>query len=200
MTYILLAAILLLLCSQTCIAADLLENVAARIHRTPLLRGDFTQERTLAGFSKPLRSTGTFIAARGHGVLWTTTAPFPGELVITESAIRERVDGVDTVVVDANREPALRQVNRILLALLQGELATLREQFSVSGSVDPQGWQLKLTPQGQLAELIGSIEVGGGSQVESVAILERNGDLGRIEFTALTTGDSLSTEEAERFD
>jgi len=200
MTYVFLAAVLLLLCSQACSASDLLESVATRIHPTPVLRGEFSQQRTVAGFSKPLRSSGTFVAARGRGVLWTTSAPFPGELVITESAIRERVDGNVNVVVDASHEPALRQVNRILLALLQGELTTLREQFSVAGTIDPQRWQLTLTPQGQLAELIGRIELGGTDQVQSVAIFELNGDVSHIEFTELATGESLSTEESARFD
>lgn len=179
---------------------DLLASVATHIHSAPVLRGDFTQERTLAGFSKPLRSSGSFVAARGRGVLWTTTAPFPGELVITEGAIRERVDGKETVVVDASREPALAQVNRILLALLQGDLETLRTQFSAAGSADAQRWQLALTPLGSLAGLIGTIELTGDQQVESVTIRETNGDASRIDFSALSTAQSLANGEAARFD
>jgi hypothetical protein len=179
---------------------DLLATIAARIQPAAVLRGEFVQERTLAGFAKPLRSSGHFVAARGRGVLWITQAPFPGELVITESAIRERVDGSESVVVDASREPALQQVNRVLLALLQGDLAALREQFSVAGQDNPEGWILALTPQPPLSEAIGEIELGGNTQVEVVSIRERNGDLSRVEFHALSAGEALTADEAARLD
>ena len=180
--------------------ADLLASVAAHIQRAPVLRGEFVQERTLAGFAKPLRSSGHFVAARGRGVLWVTQSPFPGELVITEDAIRERVDGSESMVVDASREPALQQVNRVLLALLQGDLAALREQFRVAGQDDPEGWILALTPQPPLSEAIGEIELGGNTQVNVVIIRERNGDLSRVEFHALSAGDALTADEAARLD
>ena len=152
------------------------------------------------GFAKPLRSSGRFVAARGRGVLWITQSPFPGELVITEGAIRERVDGSESVVVDASREPALQQINRVLLALLQGDLATLREQFSVAGQDDPQGWVLSLTPQAPLSEAIGLVELAGNTQVDVVSIQERNGDQSRVEFHALSGGDALTADEAARLD
>lgn len=180
--------------------ADLLASVAARIQPAAVLRGEFVQERTLAGFARPLRSSGRFVAARGRGVLWITLAPFPGELVITEGAIRERVDGSESVVVDASREPALQQVNRVLLALLQGDLAALREQFSVAGQEDSEGWILALTPQPPLSEAIGQIELGGNTQVDVVSIRERNGDLSRVEFHALSAGEALTASEAARLD
>ena len=165
-----------------------------------MLRGEFVQERTLVGFAKPLRSTGRFVAARGRGVLWITQSPFPGELVITEGAIRERADGSESVVVDASREPALQKVNRVLLALLQGDLATLREQFSLAGRDDAAGWALTLTPQPPLSEAIGLVELAGKSQVEVVSIREHNGDLSRVEFHALSSGDALTADEAARLD
>ncbi len=179
---------------------DLLATIGARIQPAAVLRGEFVQERTLAGFARPLRSSGRFVAARGRGVLWVTLAPFPGELVITEDAIRERVDGSESVVVDASREPALQQVNRVLLALLQGDLATLAEQFNVAGEDSPKRWQLLLTPRGQVAELIGRIELSGDTQVESVVIHERNGDASRIAFSGLRTAQALSPEDSARFD
>ncbi len=179
---------------------DLLATIGARIQPAAVLRGEFVQERTLAGFARPLRSSGRFVAARGRGVLWVTLAPFPGELVITEDAIRERVDGSESVVVDASREPALQQVNRVLLALLQGDLAALREQFSVAGQDDPEGWLLVLTPQPPLNEAIGQIELAGSTQVDVVSIRERNGDLSRVEFRALSGGEALTADEASRLD
>jgi outer membrane lipoprotein-sorting protein len=182
-------------------AADLLSEVAARVQPVPVLRGHFTQERELAGFSKALRSSGQFVAARGHGVLWRTEQPFPALLVITADSIRERVDGSDSFALDAEREPALRQINRILLALLQGEVEVLREQFAVDGRADGSGWTLQLTPLAQVTGLIGQISVAGDTQVQRVEIREAGGDVSRVVFSELSgaAGD-LSPAELAAFD
>lgn len=181
-------------------AAGLLPTIAARVQAAPVLRGEFAQQRTLAGFAKPLRSSGSFVAARGKGVLWTTSEPFPGELVITANAIRERVEGEESVVVDASREPALREVNRILMALLQGDLASLSTQFDVAGEDSGSGWRLQLLPRGELAQAIARIELSGSSQVQRVAIHEPAGDISVIEFSAQAGTDALAPAEAARFD
>lgn len=194
-----LALLLILGALNLAHAADLLDQVAARMQPVPVLRGAFTQERVLAGFSAPLRSGGSFIAARERGVLWSTEQPFPSLLIITADAIRERVDGEQSFEIDASREPALRQINQILLALLQGDLAGLRAQFSVTGEIN-DSWQLRLTPLAQVAELIGQIELHGNTQVESVTIHERNGDRSRVEFRDVRGDVSLTAEEAARFD
>ncbi|GMU44932.1 MAG: outer membrane lipoprotein carrier protein LolA [Xanthomonadales bacterium] len=178
----------------------LLTTLSRRLTTTPVLRGEFIQERTLAGFAKPLRSAGRFVAARGRGVLWITREPFPGELAITTEAIRERVDGTEAVMVDASREPALREVNRILLALLQGEFAALAGQFEVSGNATATPWTLQLLPRGPLAQAIAKIELEGGRQVDRVTIHEPGGDVSRIAFSAQTAGARLKPAEAQRFE
>lgn len=196
-----LLALWLLLLGTAAHAADLLDQVAARVKPVPVLRGEFTQERTLVGFSKPLRSSGHFVAARGHGVLWSTEQPFPGLLIISADAIRERVDGEQSFELDAEREPALREVNRILLALLQGDVGALREQFVIAGTVDASAWELQLTPQGAVANMIGTIAIGGAAQVQTVDIREASGDVSRIEFSALASEPAtLSAAELADFD
>lgn len=191
---------LLLLAGSASAADELLETVAARVRSAPVLHGDFAQERTLKGFSKPLRSSGRFLAARGKGVLWTTALPFPGELVITADTIRERVEDGETLVLDARREPALREVNRILMALLQGDLAALSAQFDVSGSDARPRWSLRLEPRGELRQALAWIELEGADQVERVAIGEPSGDASVILFSAQHGAAALAPEEAARFD
>lgn len=196
-----LALLLALFLAQgSAAASDLLPAIAARVQAAPVLRGEFVQERTLAGFGKPLRSAGSFLAARGRGVLWTTREPFPGELVITADAIRERVEGSEAVVVDASREPALREVNRILMALLQGDLATLGTQFEIAGENVDAGWRLQLTPRGELAQAIARIELEGAAQVQRVAIFEPGGDASVIVFSAHASAEVLAPADAARLD
>ena len=71
-------------------AADPLAQVRSQMAQVPVLRGDFTQEKQVAGFKNPLRSNGRFLLARHKGVVWTTTAPFPSEIVITASGDARR--------------------------------------------------------------------------------------------------------------
>ena len=192
----------LALCSSVaCAGSALLDAVGARVQSAPVLRGQFTQERELAGFSRSLRSSGHFVAVRDKGVIWTTEQPFPAELTISADAIRERVEGRRQTILDATREPALRQINDILLSLLQGDVERLQAQFAVDGSIDDQGWNLQLSPQAQMASLIGQISLSGNQQIERVEIRESGGDVSRIHFSGLLRHPpELSADEMAAFD
>jgi hypothetical protein len=175
-------------------------QIAARVHSVPVLHGAFTQERQIAGFSKPLKSEGHFVAAQASGVIWDTQTPFPGRLVITADGIRESAPDSAPVRLDAAQEPALKEINRIMLAVLQGDLNVLQEHFDFSGAIDAAGWRLVLTPRGAIAQAIGSIEVCGMEHITRVQIDERNGDRSEIVFSAFdASATALSADETRAF-
>ena len=89
------------------VAAEPLARVRAQVAQVPLLRGEFRQEKQVAGFRNPLRSSGRFLLARDKGVVWTTLAPFPSETVITQDRILSRQrDGSRRVEVDGRQQLA----------------------------------------------------------------------------------------------
>ena len=110
--------------------ADPLTDVQKRLQTAALARGRFEQDKHIAGFAKPLKSSGDYLLLRGKGVLWRTLTPFASQLALTRDAIRG-----DGVQVDASKEPGVRVVTSLMLALLDGQLSALESQFTLQAEV-----------------------------------------------------------------
>lgn len=184
-------------------AADPLAQVRAQVAQVPVLRGEFAQEKQVAGFKNPLRSNGRFLLARDKGVLWTTTAPFPSEIVITQDRILSRQrDGSRRVEVDGKQQPGLRSVNAMMFALMSGDMKALTSTFDVKEEPAAGGWKMTLVPRSrQLAQAFSSVRLSGDRYVRDVELREANGDLTRLRFSGMSEAPAtLSRDEAARFD
>ncbi len=184
-------------------AADPLAQVRAQVAQVPVLRGEFAQEKQVAGFKNPLRSNGRFLLARDKGVLWTTTAPFPSEIVITQDRILSRQrDGSRRVEVDGKQQPGLRSVNAMMFALMSGDMKALTSTFDVKEEAAAGGWKMTLVPRSrQLAQAFTSVRLSGDRYVREVELREANGDLTRLRFSGMSEAPAtLSRDEAARFE
>ncbi len=180
-------------------ADDTLVAISKRIDASDVLRGRFEQSKQVAGFSKPLKSSGHFVLRRGHGVIWETARPFASTLVVTRERMRSRVGGV-VQQIDSAREPGLRLINSVLFDLLGGDVAQLQRDFDAVGELrNVQHWRLQLKPKsGVLAQAFTAIALTGAVHVEQVILDERNGDRSEINFSALVPAMTLTADEARQ--
>jgi hypothetical protein len=163
---------------------NLAQAVRERLQQPEWLRGEFTQTKKVPGFAKPLVSTGNFVAARGRGVLWRTVKPFASELRLTQTEIRATQGGQTAMKLDASREPAVRVINTLMFALLNGDVSGLAELFELSGTTKGAGWQLALTPKpGPLQQVLKKVELDGDGFVRRIQLFEANGDESLIQLT-----------------
>lgn len=163
---------------------SLAQAVRERLQQPEWLRGDFTQTKKVPGFAKPLVSTGSFVAARGRGVLWRTAKPFASELRLTQNEIRATQGGQTSMRLDAAREPAVRLINTLMFALLNGDVSGLADVFELSGSTRGAGWQLSLSPKpGPLQQVLKKVELEGDGFVRRIQLFEANGDESLIQLT-----------------
>lgn len=198
-----LCALVMLAMVAPVFAATDVEAVKQRVAKVDVLRGEFTQEKQVAGFKNPLRSQGRFVLAQDHGVIWTTLKPFPSEVVVTADRILSRQrDGSTRVELDARQQPAMRSVNAIMFALMSGDVQALSSQFNVEATREGQGWRLKLTPKSaMLAKAFQSLTLQGDRYVRQVEIVEASKDRTLIHFDALSEAPAaLSADEARRFE
>ena len=201
-----MACVLMLLAVVVPVRADDagLAMVAQRVAKVAVLRGEFSQDKQVQGFKNPLRSQGRFLLARDKGVVWSTLKPFPSEVVLTRDRILSRQrDGSTRIEMDAKQQPALRSVNAMMFALMSGDVKALSSRFDVKAQAAPGNrWVLMLTPQpGPMTKAFTSITLDGDRYVRGVVIAEANGDVTRLQFTALTeTPAQLTADEARRFD
>ncbi len=184
-------------------SADPLAEVRSQVAQVPLLRGEFSQEKRVAGFRNPLRSNGRFLLVRDKGVVWSTTAPFPSETVITQDRILSRQrDGSRRVEVDGRQQPGLRSVNAMMFALMSGDMKALTSTFEVKAEPVARGWKMTLVPRSrQVAQAFTSVRLSGDRYVREVELREANGDLTRLRFSGMSESPAtLSRDEAARFE
>lgn len=193
--------VLLALAAPAFAADDAVALVKAQLLQPEVLRGQFRQSKQIQGFSKPLQSSGDFIVAREHGVLWRTLKPFPGVLKLTRDEIVATQGDAVAFRLSASSEPSVRIINGLMFALLNGDVAALDRQFTIVGSHADSQWKLALTPkQAAFAKLIRSIDLQGDRHVRAIAIAEANGDTTRIEFSDQASDPAqLSADEQQRF-
>lgn len=196
------AAAALWLAGSAAQAADLVAGVRERLEQPVVLRGEFAQSKSVAGFSRPLASSGDFLVSRERGVLWRTRKPFAGELRMTRNEIVATQDGRVAFRLDAGREPSVRVINNLMFSLLGGDVLALKSHFTLDGRLSGKAWTLSLTPrQPTLAKILRKVELSGDRYVREITLDEHNGDRTQIRFVALSaTPAALSADEAARFD
>lgn len=184
-------------------ADDIAASVRTRLAGAPVVRGEFEQTKTIAGFRKPLVSHGDFLVARDQGVIWETRTPFAGTLKLTRKEIVSTSGDQQTLHLSTRDQPQLQAVNALLFAVLAGEVAPLEKDFTVTGSLrGAQAWQLALEPKNPAyARAFTRIALEGDRFVRKVEITEQSGDRTEIRLLKVNAEPpQLSAEEAKRFE
>jgi Outer membrane lipoprotein carrier protein LolA-like len=182
-------------------AAAPVAKIQSMLVKPKVLCGRFDQKKQLTGLSKPLVSNGRFCVVADKGVLWRTLQPFPITVRLTRDEIVHLQGDRVAMRLDAKQEPAVRMINRVLFALLAGNLGETEKLFEIDGDIHDHSWSVTLKARDPaLARAISSIALDGGAFVKNIAISETSGDHTRIMFSEIQTGDAaMSVDEAALF-
>ncbi|MBV4470106.1 outer membrane lipoprotein carrier protein LolA [Pseudomonas siliginis] len=190
-----LGALTLLAVSSWANAFDL-QQLSEQLAKPDVIHGQFTQEKHLRALPQPLISKGSFVLAKNHGLLWLLKTPLQQDYRITANGIARR---------DANgwqllpNKSAGAEQNRLFLAVLQGDSSGLQRDFELALSGTAQQWQLTLTPRSMLLkQVFQQINIDGGALVQTIELLETQGDSTLLRMQDSTAEQPLS--EAEQHD
>ena len=162
----------------------------AAIGRPPLLRAEFTQEKTLPDVARPLRANGELLVSAEHGVILRTLSP---EFARTTKVMPLAPGATDKPGVEA-------RISRMIRAVLAGEYGPLAEFFSAQGRRDGAHLHLTLTPKSaDVRSALRSIELRFGTYLEVVDINEAAGSRVRLTFSGFRPSPGLSADERRSF-
>ena len=183
-------------------AQALLAQVRQRVLDAPVVRGQFTQRKTVQGFKQPLQSSGDFVVARGKGIAWQVRQPFASTLIVKPDSLLSRAaDGSVAMQMKAQDEPVLRTINAMLFAVMAADLAQLSQYFEVTGQVQAAGWKLHLVPRDpMLAQWLQSVDLRGQQFVQEVLLQEARGDRSQIQIQNPSAEQTLLAQDASLFD
>ena len=173
-----------------------LQQLSEQLAKPQVIHGDFIQEKHLRALPKPLTSTGTFVLAKDHGLLWQLKTPLQQDYRINAQGIARR-DGTRWQMLPGKSAGA--EQNRLFLAVLQGDSSGLQRDFDLQLQGTPDHWTLTLTPRSLLLkQVFKQINIEGGELVQRIELQEAQGD-----STQLLMQNSVSNQplnEAEQHD
>lgn len=190
-----LGALTLLAVSSWANAFDL-QQLSEQLAKPDVIHGQFIQEKHLRALPQPLISKGSFVLAKNHGLLWLLKTPLQQDYRITANGIARRdTNGWQLL---PNKSAGAEQ-NRLFLAVLQGDSSGLQRDFELTLSGTAQQWQLTLTPRSVLLkQVFKQINIDGGTLVQTIELLETQGDSTLLRMQDSTAEQPLS--EAEQHD
>ena len=151
-----------------------LQQLSDQLARPQVIHGDFVQEKHLRALPKPLTSTGTFVLAKDHGLLWQLNSPLKQDYRITALGIARR-NGSEWQMLPGKSAGA--EQNRLFLAVLQGDSSGLQRDFELRLQGQPTQWTLTLTPRSLLLkQVFTQINIDGGELVQRIELQETQGD------------------------
>ncbi|PKH83908.1 hypothetical protein CXF97_04440 [Pseudomonas sp. Choline-02u-1] len=190
-----LGALTLLAVSSWANAFDL-QQLSEQLAKPDVIHGQFIQEKHLRALPQPLISKGSFVLAKNRGLLWLLKTPLQQDYRITAKGIARRDNNGWQLL--PNKSAGAEQ-NRLFLAVLQGDSSGLQQDFELALSGTAQQWQLTLTPRSMLLkQVFQQINIDGGALVQTIELLEAQGDSTLLRMQDSTAGKPLS--EAEQHD
>ncbi|WP_085685403.1 MULTISPECIES: outer membrane lipoprotein carrier protein LolA [unclassified Pseudomonas] len=191
-----LGALALLTLSSLANAFDL-QQLSEQLAKPDVIHGQFTQEKHLRALPQPLISKGSFVLAKNHGLLWLLKTPLLQDYRISAKGIARRDTSGWQLL--PNKSAGAEQ-NRLFLAVLQGDSSGLQRDFELALSGDAQQWQLTLSPRSVLLkQVFNQINISGGALVNTIELLETQGDSTVLRMQDSTAGQPLSDAEQHDF-
>ena len=174
-----------------------LQQLSEQLAKPDVIHGQFTQEKHLRALPQPLISKGSFVLAKNHGLLWLLKTPLQQDYRISAKGIARRdVNGWQLLP----GKSAGAEQNLLFLAVLQGDSSGLQRDFELALSGDAQQWHLTLTPRSVLLkQVFNQINITGGTLVNTIELLETQGDSTVLRMQDSTADQPLSDAEQHDF-
>ncbi|AZF08670.1 Putative transmembrane protein [Pseudomonas sp. R2-37-08W] len=174
-----------------------LQQLSDQLAKPRVIHGNFIQEKHLRALPQPLVSKGTFVLAKDHGLLWLLKTPLQQDYRISAQGIARR---------DANgwqllpNKSAGAEQNRLFLAVLQGDSSGLQRDFELQLQGQAQQWKLTLIPRSLLLkQVFTQINIDGGELVNTIELLETQGDSTLLRMQDSNANQPLSIAEQHDF-
>lgn len=150
----------------------------SRLAAVPARRATFTEEKSIAALTEPVRSEGWLAYRRPDHLEKTTTGPNRESLMVDGDRLSIITDDQQPRIIELDSEPSLRALVDAVRGTFSGDLAALRRSYDVAMQGTSAAWRLTLTPREQsLQRLLRRVTVDGTrTELRAVRIVQANGD------------------------
>jgi hypothetical protein len=165
------------------------------------IRADFAEEKRIKVLKRPVVSSGSLIFNSKSGLYRVVKDPFVQELLITSAGIAQRDANGKVESMDVERVPIAKGFIDAFLLVFSGDQQALAAGFDLYFEGDESAWSLGFRPKKKpLSRFIASLVVTGKRGVlDSLSVLEVNGDKTFTRFAHVSTDRELTEDEQKRY-
>ncbi len=205
---ILLASCLATAAAQDVFAHPLTERgrpevvaIAKRMASRPLVTASFTQTKRVAKLNKTFVSRGRMIFDASRGLVWETKSPFPGTLLMTKDAIKQKTAGGKTSVLASGDNDTFKRFAGVMQAVFSGDLESIEKEFDIFYLSPAAGsWIIGLKPRDKtLASVVGGLALKGADGLAGISLIETSGDKVEYAFTDVASPAALGPADEKAF-
>lgn len=145
------------------------------------IKGDFVQTKKITGFSKEIKSSGSFSIANNE-LLWHTKKPVVSSVKLTS-------EGIFTLQNPQNLQDSASWIKTsqsydksLFLNIMKLDFEALKNNFDFQITGNKNAWNLTLTPKGIIKHIFQNIKISGGEFVKNIVLIEANGDITENKF------------------
>lgn len=174
-------------------------RINERLAKTEVIRSNYVEVKTLTVLRRPLRSKGRLVFCVGRGMHRVMTEPFMKEWIITPSKITQRHADGEIEYLDLSALPVARAFVDAFLKVASGDVTSLRSDFHLYFRGDAENWTMGFVPRKEPMNVViaSMVLTGHGALLESLVVLETNGDRTETAFQETAVGPPLSAEEEQ---
>jgi outer membrane lipoprotein-sorting protein len=160
------------------------DRVCAALAEHPVIKGTFTQQKTINRLNRSLVSSGNFIITADLGMVWETLSPFPSTLAVgPDYLVQSTPSGVKTRLDAAGNEIFLR-LSDTISAVFSGNSRKLLDNFENYFTESNGSWTLGLIPsETSIKTFAARIIMEGDTVIRRITLREQNGDSIRYELS-----------------
>jgi hypothetical protein len=173
-----------------------LQQLSDQLAKPDVIHGSFIQEKHLRALPQPLVSKGTFVLAKNHGLLWLLKTPLQQDYRITAQGIARRdANGWQccrTRAPGPSRTACSSPCCRATAAACNGiSNCPERRRPALEADLTPRSLLLK--------QVFTQINIDGGELVQTIELLETQGDSTVLRMQDSTAAQPLSDAEQHDF-
>ena len=158
------------------------DAISQKLKTNDLVTGQFIQKKALKGFPRPITSTGNFFYWRNQGLYWETNKPFSQGITFMPKDVLHWKNGKQENS-KKKTDSTQKHISKILLAIFNGDLTRLERFFKTQWESEKTNWKIELTPANNaVKETLQAITLSGNDYIDSLEIINTNGDSTHISF------------------
>jgi len=150
---------------------------------TKSIVSDFTQEKYVSFMKEPQVSKGKFYYQQHNKMRWEQTLPYPYILLLNESEIQIKDNGIKKELKGANK--MVGKINKLMLGLINGEIFNSKD-FESNYFSSSSNYIIVLNPKSKrLQSIFNSIEISFSKKtirLNTLIFLEKSGDKSVMKF------------------